>query len=57
MKLTSNWEQNNIYRIFANFHRKMISILTDLNVSSLACKSVFYRPKYNAKGVDLGTEY
>ena len=57
MKLTSNWEQNNIYRIFANFHRKMISILTDLNVSSLACKCIFYRPKYNAKGVDLGTEY
>ena len=29
--------------------RKMISILTGLKVSSLACKCVFYRPEHNAK--------
>ena len=29
--------------------RKRISMLTDLKVSSLACKHIFYKPK-NAKG-------
>ena len=31
-------------------HRKGISMLTDLKVSSLTCKCVFYRPELNAKG-------
>ena len=30
-------------------HRKGISMLTDLKLSSLTCKCVFYRPELNAK--------
>ena len=30
-------------------HRKGISMLTGLKVSSLTCKFVFYRPELNAK--------
>ena len=29
---------------------KRVSMLTDLKVSSLACKYVFYRPDHNANG-------
>ena len=32
-------------------------MLTSLQVSSLACKSVFYRPKCNAKGGPKRTEF
>ena len=31
------------------FHRKGISMLTGLKVSSLTCKFVFYRPELTAK--------
>ena len=37
-------------------HRKRISMLTGLKVSSSACKCVFYRPKHNAKSGPNGTE-
>ena len=37
-------------------HRKGISMLTDLKVSSLTCKCVFYRPELNAKGGPHRTE-
>ena len=47
-----------IYQKLSNFytksyqvlHRKRISMLTGLKVSSLACKFVFYRSKHNSKG-------
>ena len=32
-------------------------MLTDLKVSSLACKCVFYRPEHNTKGGPLETEF
>ena len=40
-----------------SLRRKMISMLTDLKVSSLACKCVFYRPENNAKVEPHGTEF
>ena len=38
-------------------HRKWLSMLTGLKVSSLACKCVFNRPKHNAKGEPRGIEF
>ena len=32
-------------------------MLTDLKVSSLTCKCVFYRPELNAKGGPRGIEF
>ena len=32
-------------------------MLTDMKVSSLACKCVFYRPEHNAKGGPHGTGF
>ena len=32
-------------------------MLTDLKVSSLACKSLFYRPEHNAKERFHGAEF
>ena len=32
-------------------------MLTDMKVSSLACKCVFYRPEHNAKGGPHGTKF
>ena len=61
-----NWEQIGtklrtkyaIYQKLANLHRKKISMLSDLKVSSLTCKCVFYRPEHNSKGgtIDLNFE-
>ena len=38
-------------------HRKGISVLTGLKVSSLTCKCVFYRPELNAKAGLHGIEF
>ena len=38
------------YQKLASFMWKNISLLTVLEVSSLACQHVFYRPEHNAKG-------
>ena len=35
------------------FCRKRITMLTVLQVSSLACKCVFYRPEHNAKELNF----
>ena len=49
-KLVSNSAQNMLYiKSWQILCRKMISMLTGLKVSSLACKSVLYRPEH-AKG-------
>ena len=46
----SNWEQSMLYpKCLQVLHRKGISMLTGLKVSSLTCKCVFYGPKINAK--------
>ena len=37
-----------IYQKLANFNEKRVSMLTGLEISSLACKCVFYRPEDNA---------
>ena len=49
----SSWDQGQIPNracyILKVLHRKWISILTGLKVSSLTCKCVFYGPEINAK--------
>ena len=55
----SSWDQRQIgtklgtRHVYAKnlqvLHRKGISMLTALKVSSLTCKCVFYRPELNAK--------
>ena len=35
----------------------MVSVLTDLKVSYLACKCVFYKSELNVKEEPHGTEY
>ena len=42
---------------FQVLHRKGISVLTGLKVSSLTSKCVFYRPELNAKAGPHGTEF
>ena len=45
-KLVSNWEQSMLYtKSLQVLHRKGISMLAGLKVSSLTCKYVFYRPE------------
>ena len=57
-KLGSNREKNMLYtKSEQMFFRKKISMLTDLKVSSLACKCVFHRPEHNAKRIPHGTEF
>ena len=46
-----------IYRNLANLCRKLISMLTCLKVSYLACKCVFDRQKHNAKREPHGIEF
>ena len=53
-KLVSNWEQNMFY---AKSCRKYVEKYTDLKVSFLLCKCVFYRLEHNAKGGPRGTDY
>ena len=55
---TLNWyrirEQRIVYTKSEQvLHRKSISLLTDLKVSSLACKCVFYRSEYNEKELNF----
>ena len=38
-------------------HRKGISMLTGLKVSSLTCKLVFYKPELNAKAGPYGIKF
>ena len=50
VKLVSNWKESMLYtKSLQVLHRKGISMLTGLKVSSLTCKCVFYRPELNAK--------
>ena len=50
VQILSNWEESRLYtKILQVLHRKGISMLTALKVSSLTCKCVFYRPELNAK--------
>ena len=46
----SNWDKTCYVPKAYKFSGKTISMLTDLKVSSWACKGVFYRPECNAKG-------
>ena len=49
-KLVSTWEQRMLYTKSKQvIHRKRISMLAGLKVSSLAYKCLFYRPELNAK--------
>ena len=55
---TLNWYRIREQRILYTkseqvLHRKSISLLTDLKVSSLACKCVFYRSEYNEKELNF----
>ena len=57
-KFVSNWEQNILYtKTYQILHRKMISMLTGLKVSSLACRCAFYRREHNAKMGPHRTEF
>ena len=48
VKLVSNWKQSMLYTKSYHFlHRRKISMLTGLKVSSLSCKCVFYRQSEN----------
>ena len=52
------WEQSMLYtKSLQVLHRKGISMLTGLKVSSLTCKCVFYRPELNAKVGAHATEF
>ena len=54
----SNWEQSMLYtKSLQVLHRKRISLLTSLKVSSLTCKCVFYRTVLNAKVGPHGIEF
>ena len=54
VKLVSNWNESMLYTKSLQFlNRKGISMLTDLKVSSLTCKYVFYRPEHNVR---VGTD-
>ena len=54
----SNWEQSMLYtKSLQVLHRKGIFMLTDLKVSLLTCKRVFYRPELNATAGTYGIEF
>ena len=59
VKLVSNWEQSMLYiKSFKVLHRRGISMLrTGLQLSSLTCKWVFYRPELDAKAEPHGIEF
>ena len=45
VQILSNWEESRLYtKILQVLHRKGISMLIDLKVSSLRRKCIFYRP-------------
>ena len=57
-KKKSNWEQSMLYtKSLQVLHRKGISMLRDLRVSSLTCKCVIYRPELNANGGPHGVKF
>lgn len=47
-KLVSNWEKHFTYQKLGTLRTKRIYMLTNLKVSSFACKYVFYRQEHNA---------
>ena len=48
VKLVSNWKQSMLYtKSYQFLHRRKISMLTGLKVSSLSRKCVFYRQSEN----------
>ena len=54
----SNWEESMLYtKSLQVLHRKRISLLTGLKVSSLTCEYVFYKPEHNAKAGGHGIEF
>ena len=55
-KLESNWEHV-IYQKLANSNRKMISMLTGLKVSSLACKCAFETSEQQARRDPMETNF
>ena len=58
VRLVSNWEQNMLYtKSLQVLHRKGISMLTGLKVSSLTCKCVFYGPELIAKAGPHGIDF
>ena len=58
VKLVPNWKESMLYtKSLQVLHRKGISMLTGLKVSSLTCKCVFYRPELNAKAGPHGIEF
>ena len=57
-KLVSNWEQSMLYtKSLQVLHRKGISMLAGLKVSSLTCKCVFYGPELIAKAEPHGIDF
>ena len=63
MGLSSNWyklgTKHVTYQMLVNFtYKKDITVnKLECEVSSLACKCVFYRPEHNAKGRPLEIEF
>ena len=56
--MVSNWEQSMLHtKSLQVLHRKGISMLAGLKVSSLTCKYVFYRPELNAKAGHHGIDF
>ena len=55
VKLVPHWELNILYiKRSQLLCRKKISLLTGLQVPSLTCKYIFYRPEHYAKGEPQG---
>ena len=58
MRSGSNLYQSMLYtKSLQVLHRKGISMLTGLKVSSLTCECVFYRPELNVKAGAHGIEF
>ena len=56
--MVSNWEQSMLYtKSLQVLRRKGIFMLTDLKVSLLTCKRVFYRPELNVTAGNYGIEF
>ena len=52
------WSKTYYIPKVSNFYlEKRIPMLTDLKVSSLGCKCVFYRPNHNATGDPLKLDF
>ena len=58
VKLVPNWKESMLYtKSLQVLHRKGISMLTSLKVSSLTRKYVFHRPELNAKASPHGIKF